>query len=165
MSESLKNSDRERQPSVNKRDLMAAVVLFALAAAAIGYGSRMPFGKLSSPQAGFFPVLIAVLLAVLSIILFGQTIKRGHEKRISFSPKPAWGGRPLFLTIGALFSFILFFEYLGYLISTFLFMTLLLRVIGSVRWWRVLVIAFCTTTICYLLLEILLKIQLPIGFL
>jgi putative tricarboxylic transport membrane protein len=150
---------------MNRRDVTAAVILFALAIAAIGYGSKMPFGKLSSPQAGFFPVLIAILLAVLSLILLGQTLKRRPEKQTPVPPNPAWGGRPLFLTIGVLFAFTLFFEYLGYLISTFLLMAFLLGAIGSKKWWVMFLVAFFTTMISYLLFGVLLNTPLPSGLL
>ena len=150
---------------MNKRDLTASVVLFAIADGAIWYASRMPFGKLSAPQAGFFPLLIAIILAVLSIILFKQAINTKGEKQASTQSGSAWGGRPLLLTIVSLFAFTIFFEHLGYLISTFLLMIFLLRVIGAVKWRWVVTVAFCTTGIFYLLFEVLLKIPFPSGLL
>jgi len=150
---------------MGRSDLIAGVILFALAIAAIGFGSRMEFGSLSSPQAGFFPVLSAILVAVLSLILIRQAIKRRREKQTLPLPKPSWGGRPLFSTIGALFAFPLFFESLGYLISTFLLMAFLSGVIGSKKWWVILLFAFFTTMISYLLIGVLFQAPLPSGLL
>jgi putative tricarboxylic transport membrane protein len=145
--------------------MTAALILLALAIATVGYGSKLPFGKLSSPQAGFFPVLIAILLAVLSLILLGQALQGRQEKQTPSPPKLAWGGKALFLTVGVLFAFTLFFEYLGYLISTFLLMAFLLGAIGSKKWWVMFLVAFFTTMISYLLFGVLLNTPLPSGLL
>jgi putative tricarboxylic transport membrane protein len=150
---------------MNQRDMTAALVFFGLAVATVAFGSKLPFGKLSSPQAGFFPLLIGVLLAVLSLILFGQAFKGRHERRTPVPTKPAPGGKPLFLTIGGLFAFTFCFEYLGYLISTFLFMAFLLEAIGSKKWWIMLLVAFFTTLISYLLFGVFLNTPLPSGLL
>jgi|WetSurMetagenome_2_1015567.scaffolds.fasta_scaffold49257_2 putative tricarboxylic transport membrane protein len=149
---------------MSRSDLIAGVILFALAIAAIGYGSRIPFGSLPSPQAGFFPVLIAIFLAVLSLILIGQGIKKCQGKTPSL-PITSWGGRPLLLTIGALFAYIIFFESLGYLISTFLLMAFLLEAIRSKKWWVILLFALFTTMSSYFLMGVLLQTPLPSGLL
>jgi putative tricarboxylic transport membrane protein len=150
---------------MGRSDLIAGTTLFALAIVAIGYGSRMTFGSLSSPQASFFPLLSAIIVAVLSLILFVQEIKRRHEKQTLSLPKPFWGGRPLFLTIGALFAFTFLFEFLGYLISSFLLMTFVGGAIGSKKWWVILLFAFLTSTISYLIIGVLFQAPLPSGLL
>ena len=60
-----------------------------------------------------------------------------------------------------LYSFLL--EYLGFLIVSFLLLTLLFAAFGSQRYWLSLLRAFVLTGLAYFLFEILLKSSLPRG--
>jgi putative tricarboxylic transport membrane protein len=59
----------------------------------------------------------------------------------------------------------LLFESLGYVISTFLFIAFLLRVVERQRWSLVVVIAFFTSLATYLVFGLLLNTPLPAGIL
>jgi len=69
------------------------------------------------------------------------------------------------LAIGALVAFGLLFETLGYILSTFLFIAFLLRAVERQKWWLVVVVAFCTSLVIYLLFGLLLNTPLPAGIL
>jgi hypothetical protein len=92
----------------------------------------------------------------------GQTIKGKNETKV-----PSWvssrGWRPLIFTLGVLLFFFVFFERLGYLICTFLLVSILVGVIGKRKWWFVMLFAIFSTLISYLIFGVFLKTQLPGG--
>lgn len=148
---------------MKKRDLILGFILLALAIATLVETSKLPIGSLSSPHVGFFPLITAILLGILSLVLLGQAIRGKDIKKI-----PLWvssgGWKPLSLTVGFLFLFNIFFERLGYLISTFLFIAFLVGISGK-KWWVVIIYAFFAALASYLIFGLLLKAQLPGGML
>jgi hypothetical protein len=147
---------------MKKRDLITGIILLVLSIATLIESSKLPFGSFSSPDVGFFPVFLAILLGILSLFLLGHAIKgKGEEKT------PIWASRkgagPLVLTGVILFLFALFFESLGYPVSTFLLIGLLTRTIGRKKWWVVITVSFLSTLSTYILFDIILKAQLPMG--
>ena len=125
------------------------------------------FGDIRSgfPSAGFFPFIGGVLLISLSTILLiwtriGKEAEKG--KIIKFFPQKDSLKR-LVITLSVLFMYSVSLVYLGFFITTFLFMILLLKCLEPQRWMTVLIIAFLTSISAYSLFVILLKVQLPIG--
>ena len=143
-------------------DTISGIVLLALSVAALLEITNLPIGSLTSPQAGFFPLLLAVFLGILSVVLLGQAIKEKDKGKGSF-----WGSRGgrkrIGLTLGGLFAVAIFFERLGYLISAFLLIFYLLVVIGNQKWWVAVITAFLSALVSYLLFGLLLKGSLPAG--
>jgi len=144
--------------------VISAVTLLALALAALLEASKLPFGKLSSPQAGFFPLMLAPILAVFSLLLLGQAINERQEGASTFRIGPGTWKR-ISLAIGALLAFALLFESLGYVASTFLFIVLLLSTVERQKWWLVVAVAFSTSLVTYLIFGLLLNTPLPPGIL
>jgi hypothetical protein len=70
---------------------------------------------------------------------------------------PNWFGR------SAPFFYYLFLEVLGYILTTFILMVLLLKAVESTRWRTVLLEAFVATFASYALFQLWLKVQLPKG--
>lgn len=149
---------------MKKRDLIVSVILFAIVIETLIATRELPIGSLSSPHVGFFPLVVAVLLGILSLILFVQALKIKSimeiPKRMSFGNLKA-----IIPSVGFLFLFAIFFESLGYLISTFYLMAFLLRMHGTKKWWMAIIYALCATGCSYLIFDILLKAQLPRGLL
>lgn len=149
---------------MRNRNLASGIFLFAFSIVALIETSKLDIGNLSSAQTGFFPFVLAILLGILSLVLLGKTIKGKNETKV-----PSWvsfgGWRPLIFTLGVLLFFFVFFERLGYLICTFLLVSILVGVIGKRKWWFVILFALFSTLISYLIFGIFLKTQLPGGIL
>jgi putative tricarboxylic transport membrane protein len=150
------------ESSMKKRNLVSGVILLALSMGTFFESRKLEIGALSSAQTGFFPFILSVLLAVLSLILLGQALKGKNEGTI-----PAWvgkgGWKRLGLTLGILFFFAVSFEYLGYLISTFLLIFILVKAFGNRKWWVAVFFALLSAFGSYLIFGILLKTPLPPG--
>jgi hypothetical protein len=87
-------------------------------------------------------------------------------------PVPGKGGQTVshlwkktVLTLIGLFVFSFLFERLGFLISSFLFMVFLLKLVGGQRWVYTVGIAVLTSAACYLLFGRLSDTALPSGIL
>jgi len=150
------------ESSMKKRNLVSGIILLAFSIGTFFESRKLEIGTLSSAQTGFFPFILSILLAILSVILLGQAMKGKNEGTI-----PAWvskgGWKGLSLTLGVLFFFAVFFEPMGYLISTFLLIFIIVKAIGNRKWWVAILFAFMSTLGSYLIFGILLKTPLPPG--
>jgi putative tricarboxylic transport membrane protein len=149
---------------MRRTDFISALTLLALALAALLEASKLPFGRVGSPQAGFFPLILAVLLAIFSLVFLAQAIGM-HKAEPGDSRGRSTTWTKIVLAVGALIVFGLLFESLGYIISTFLFIAFLLRVVERQRWSSVVVIALFTSLGTYLVFGLLLNTPLPGGML
>lgn len=149
---------------MERRNFAISIVLMVLAAVAIWEATQLPFGSLRTPQPGFWPLILAIILAFFSLLHFGKTVKEKVEKGNPFWTRPgAWKG--IGLVAGSLIAFGFLFEPLGYLISVFLLIAFLLRVIEPMKWWLVITIALLSSVLSYLMFGVLLSTPLPAGLL
>ena len=120
---------------------------------------KLDLGTFSSPGPGLMPFTLALCLFLLSLLLFVQTNFLLKEKVV----------RRLGLRLSALYIFCyiigysLIFKKLGYLISTFLFMSLLFRSMGTKKWMWTFGLAFLVTFLSYLFFGMFLGLNLPTG--
>jgi putative tricarboxylic transport membrane protein len=124
----------------------------------------------SIPGAGFFPFMASIVLIALSMgvsitSLWPETTKDicfdGGEK--FFACPDSW--KRILLALAGLLFFWQGLSYLGFLLTTFIFIIFLLRFIEPQRWVTVLTTAILTTGIAYIVFRILLKVRLPAGIL
>ena len=147
---------------MRRRNLISSIVLLVLAVAIVMNAGTLSFGSLWAPEAGFFPLILGVLLAILSLILLGKAVKgRGKEESLSDMAFGRW--EKIGLTAGALLAFTIFVEHLGYLISSFLLVAFLLRAVEPQKWWLVIVVAFFSSLVAYLVFGLWLDTPLPKG--
>jgi putative tricarboxylic transport membrane protein len=139
-------------------------VLLALAGYMFLAASALPFGTLRVPQTAFFPKTLALLLAVLSFILLAQSLAGTETSRSSEKIDTA-GRFRIGATLATMAGFALVLEPLGYLVTTFLLMVLLLRAIEAQSWRKIIGVALATSLISYALFAWLLGVPLPAGVL
>lgn len=120
---------------------------------------QMDVGTFSSPGPGFVPFTVALFLFSLSVILIVKGNLFAEEKLVE---------RPD-LKIGSLYivcyiiGYVFLFKKIGYLFSTFLVMTFVLRSMGTRRWAWALGGAILVTLLSYLFFGVVLKLNLPTG--
>lgn len=115
------------------------------------------------PGAGLFPMLAGLAIILLSMIMFFTTFKteKGKKEIPLLGPRR----RNLFIVLGLLFSYALVLNWLGFPITTLLFMILILKGIEVQSWRVTLMIAVLSTFITYLIFSLWLKIEFPRGIL
>ena len=147
---------------MKKSATIASLLFVALAVGAFFESMKLPFGTVSAPAPGFFPVVLAALLAVAALLAFVEAVRSGgegagHDERLSW--------KKIILTVGSLFVFALVFERSGYLVATFLFIIFLLRAVEQKGWGLAVAVAFSASFLTYVVFGLLLGTPLPAGFL
>jgi len=124
----------------------------------------------SGPGAGFFPLIIGLITILLSLILLIQyflskrvrirkeaSAKNTSEQKSSTLVK-VFSYALLMLIYGLLM------KNVGFFITTFLFLLIVLRYAERRGWRSTLFVGLVTTVVSYLLFECWLGVPLPMGF-
>jgi putative tricarboxylic transport membrane protein len=122
---------------------------------------QVPFGGLRMPGAGFFPLLLGLMLSVFAVILIGMAWLSpvAGETHV-------WPERPevLYLVASVVVS-VWLFERLGFLLTMALFLAVAMRTSGRVGSMKAVVLAVVGSGASYWVFGRLLQINLPSGVL
>ncbi|OGP78499.1 MAG: hypothetical protein A2V86_15740 [Deltaproteobacteria bacterium RBG_16_49_23] len=150
---------------MKKDEWIGGIVIFLFGAITALLSLKMPIGTFRMAGTGMFPLCLGILLMILSGIFVLNIFSKGKKNRVkkgssieSSSPIQS----VLFLVTMVLIT--LLFNPLGYPLSAFLLMAVLLRVLGAKKWTTTLPLSFVTAAICYFLFVQWLKIPLPKGW-
>ncbi|HEX7232452.1 MAG TPA: tripartite tricarboxylate transporter TctB family protein [Candidatus Binatia bacterium] len=147
---------------MKRSQLSVSAVLAGLAGFVLLESRRLSFGTMRVPQTGFFPLVLATLLLILCVILFAQGIFGRESDRLPNKILPEGWSR-IALTLAAMIGFAVVLERLGFFLTTFFLMILLLRAIESQRWSKVFFVALLTAIGSYAIFGWILGIPLPGG--
>ena len=150
---------------MNRNESAGGIVLFLLGAVTTLLSLSMPIGTFRKSGTGMFPLILGILLMFLS----GLFLLRLFLKTRAIPEKSSAGNIPgsskqLVLFFGTMVLVTLFFNRLGYPLSSFLVMVALLKILGMKRWSSNILISLPTAVVCYFLFVQWLKIPLPKGW-
>lgn len=144
--------------------IAVGAILLALAGYVFLAASALPFGTIRVPQTAFFPKILALLLGIFSVLLLARALAGTESPRASEKIEPE-GWIRIGVTLAALAGFAFALERLGFVLTTFLLMILLLRAIEAQKWRKVILVALATALISYAMFSWLLGVPLPAGVL
>jgi len=147
------------------RYVIAGLAFVAVATAALIdiWSDQLTFWDESGPGASFFPVVLAVLLAVLGVA-FALTRPKRIEAGSDAEEEPV--GRPQTVKFVVLVAaLILLFPYLGGLLSLSLFVVVEMCWVERSRLWLSLVMGVAAFVAVWLIFVKLLSVPLPLGIL
>ena len=135
--------------------LLAVIVLIA--------SIRMGVGKPSNPGMGFMAFGASGMLGILSVLLFVRACF--HKEETGSLPSPFFSGswKDIPLVLGVLILYSVFMPHLGYLISTFLMLTVLFWILERTNVFRPVLLSACATLGTYLVFSKWLNLQFPEG--
>jgi putative tricarboxylic transport membrane protein len=125
---------------------------------AIYKASALPFGSLREPDAGLFPVSIAVLLTLLAASSLATRRYAGDAV-----PAEHAGIVRLLVLIASIVAYAWLLPRIGFLLCTIALLVIMLRVLGRVGWWGTGISALVGSVGCYLLFTRL-GLPLPAGW-
>ncbi|TLS38544.1 tripartite tricarboxylate transporter TctB family protein [Pseudalkalibacillus caeni] len=137
-------------------DRKVSIVLFVFAIIYLIASYRLPAFSYSIVDADALPKGLGVLLAILSVLLFFQS---PHEK-------PAFKLKKeevaiLLSVFGLILGYILLFEFLGFLLTTIIFLIVTSRILGYTNWKSIISVSLGFTVVLYFSFNYLLQIYLP----
>ena len=149
---------------MNRDEAIGGIVIFLFGAVTIFLSLRMPIGTFRTAGSGMFPLCLGILLMILSILFLLKVYAKERkltEKKPVVEITGATKQMILFLATMALAT--LFFNKLGYPLTSFLLMLGLLRILGMKRWALNILISFVTAVGSYFLFVQWLNIPMPKG--
>lgn len=132
----------------------------ALGGFTVWQSKKLSLGVPRAPGPGFFPFYLGLLLIAVALIILFQGMKRkpgSHETVL--------GKSRVIMVLVTIFAYSFILEPLGYLLSTFFLMVLLLKIMVKKTWWFGWVVACLITLISYIMFKVWLKVLLPKGML
>jgi putative tricarboxylic transport membrane protein len=142
-----------------RRDVVVAVLVLALGAAAIFESTKLPLGTVRNPGQGFFPWWTSAVIVLLALVLLTQALV-SRPSTNQQTPGRIAKVTALLLVVSA-YTFLL--DFLGYLLCTFLLVLFMLRVTDAQRWPVALSMALLTAVGSYVVFAIWLSVPLPRG--
>lgn len=130
-----------------------------------GIGSwRMGLGEISEPGPGFFPLIMSACLVAFSLVYLVSLLRQVRKAPAGGSFLPGRGGLlRVSLLVSSLFGFIFAMDYIGFCLTSFFFISFLLKLVEPRRWHMVLLIAGLTTATSYAIFQLWLRADLPAG--
>lgn len=126
----------------------------------------MPIGTFRMAGTGMFPLFLGILLMILSGTFVLKLLAQSKEKQVEKEAPIQSSESPLqlILFLGAMVLATLFFNRLGYPLTSFLLMLALLRILGIKRWGLNMLISVGTALGSYFLFVKWLDIPMPKGW-
>ena len=150
---------------MRNNDTISSLVWLLVGVGFIWGGLKMGIGPLNAPDPGFFPTVIGGILSLLSLaLLITSSLRRNRlgEGASFWKEKKSWV--KVFRSFFSLGVFLVALNYLGYIITTFLFILFLLKFVGKRGWGISLIIAFLVSFVSYVVFKMGLGVLLPRGF-
>jgi putative tricarboxylic transport membrane protein len=151
---------------MDKDEIIVGVIILLFGAATALLSLKMPLGTFRMAGTGMFPLILGILLIILSGIFVLKIYFQGKKEQMKKEPSLESSESPIQLTLflGAMVLATLFFNQLGYPLTSLLLMLALLRILGIKRWGLNILISVVTAVGSYFLFVKWLNIPMPKGW-
>lgn len=148
-------------------DWIPGTVWLVLGMAVVWGSLRLKLGSLVSPGPGLMPFIFGISLTICSLFVLIQTVllklKKSKEPRQGIWTDVDF--KKVILVVGCLLGYTFMLETVGFALTTFLILTILFKAVGSQKWSHALIASVPTVVVSYLVFIVILKVELPAGFL
>jgi putative tricarboxylic transport membrane protein len=146
--------------------MVVGIVIFLFGAVTTFLSLKMPIGTFRMAGTGMFPLCLGILLMILSGVFILKIFFQVKEEQVKKEVSIESSGSPiqLILFLGTMVLATLFFNQLGYPLTSFLLMMALLRILGIKRWGLNILISVVTAVGSYFLFVQWLNIPMPKGW-
>ena len=137
-------------------------LLFSLVTCVESY--RLKLGAINAPGPGFFPFTAGFIMLIFSLAALFQSIRGREKEEKTLRQEPLrWWNIVIILATVTAYAFSL--EKIGFLINTFLFMCLLLKVVEPQTWKTAIIGGLITAIAANLIFNVIFQAQIPSGIL
>ena len=138
--------------------ICVAAILAAVGALFAWQASLLDLGHVGLPGPGFFPLVLAIVVTALAIIIGVE-----HWRAPAGGEKVALFHRDVLIVMAASLAVPLVFSALGALLALGLFAVAILVIVARVPLLLAIVAAAAFVATCWIMFEVLLGLQLPVG--
>ena len=125
---------------------------------------RLTLGNINNPGPGFFPFGAGLTMLTLSLVALLQSVTK-KQKVGATSRQESFRWWNIVIILAAITAYALSLEKIGFLINTFLFMCLLLKVLEPQTWKTAIIGGLITTLAANLIFNVIFRTQIPKGIL
>ena len=148
---------------MKRADIIASLLGIALSFLIFYITSSFPEDQVVRVGPAFFPRLLAAGLGIFSAILLLSACTREHlETHAGFSFKNRGIQRGI-ISVGATVIYCLFFEYLGFITCTIIYLIFLMLLLKDRQYIQITITSITVTIAVFLIFKVLLNITLPMG--
>jgi putative tricarboxylic transport membrane protein len=150
---------------MKNRDLVSSIIWMVFGGLFVVGALQHGLTKKGVPGPGFLPFFTGLALIFVSLfVLIPALSQRKKTENSDFFPERDSLKKLLFV-LAVLFAFGIAMKYLGYLLTTFLFMFFVTWVMKPKGWRTTALLALGTAVVSYTLFVVLLEVNLPKGLL
>lgn len=122
-------------------------------------------GGLMSDQVGprTFPILLGVFGTGLCAVFFLKKLRAPPAEHEAYEARTVKGELVDLIPLFILFVYVLVMGTLGYLLATFLYVTITVKLLGQRTWWGAALFAACLTLVTFALFSYVFEVSLPPG--
>jgi putative tricarboxylic transport membrane protein len=129
--------------------------------------TKLSFGNFRKPGPGFLPFFAGAILSLLGLILFFlPTVRKEVSKREEPAGEKLWRGKNwknVLFTLLSLFGYLISIEPLGFLLTSFLFLFFLFKLMEPRKWFDPFIFSGISVALIYYIFTIWLHCQFPRG--
>lgn len=151
------------QKGIIQKDLISGLFFLAISVFVIEQMSRLSIWTSKGPKEGFFPLLLGVIIAIMSIFLvlsglLGSSISGNAKNDVAITRK-----RRVLLYVASLFAYSILLRSFGFILSSFLLLFVILRFAETQSWRSTILITVVSVVVSYIAFYMFLGVPLPRG--
>jgi hypothetical protein len=149
---------------MRKAEIVFSLAMTILCVGYLYFVRQMDVGTVLEPGPGFMPAVVGIMALGTSFLIFLGSLKRpAGEKPLKEAPNE--GKWRLAVLVAAIAAFIPLFNILGSIVSIFVIVFLLNRILGAKGWLQPLVLALICAAATWGVFVLALDVPLPKGIL
>jgi len=150
---------------MNKPNIVSSIIGIGLSLYVIITASKFPVMPSMKIGAGYFPVMLAIGLLVLSLALMVQTLlKKGQLDYKKLDPKSPELIRS-FLSLIATITYAFMMQFIGFIVATVFYLFFLMHLLKNRNYKQMTFVSILVSIVVYLVFKKVLNLTLPTGFL
>jgi putative tricarboxylic transport membrane protein len=149
---------------MRKYDISIRFFWLALGCFVVIYSYTLGLGKFSNPGAGLLPFLLGLIFLILSSVRLFMIVRSEEAVEAQEEGKAKTEYWRIAMIVVALLIWALVIESLGFLVATFILMTLLYRAAGYAKWYMAILWGLVTVLATYFVFTYL-GVRFPPGIL
>lgn len=139
-------------------EIVTAVSLIGLAGLVLWDSYGRGAGWDGGPQNGFFPARVGWLFLAASLFILVQSFRAENKVFVTWEQL-----RQVTRVLGPLVLFVALIQPLGLYVASAIFILVFMAVVGTSRWWSILLTALLVPIVCFWVFELQFRVPLPKG--